>query len=62
MERFEADVIAMMDGKGTEIIEARKAEIEKVRKVLRDTPWEKRESLYRRLRELLEELDVIMAV
>ena len=62
MERFEADVIAMMDGKGTEIIEARQAEIEKVRKVLRDTPWEKRESLYRRLRELLEELDVIMAV
>ena len=62
MDRFEVDVIATMDGKGARIIEARSREIEEVRKTMTHTPWEKREILYKKLRELREELDVLRVV
>ena len=62
MGRFEADVMAAMDGKAEGVIEARERELEGLKKTLRGTPWERREELYRRLRELMEELDVIKVV
>ena len=62
MGRFEADVMAAMDGKAEGVIEARERELEGLKKTLRGAPWESREELYRRLRELREELDVIKVV
>ena len=62
MDRFEVDVIATMVGKGARKIEARSREIDEVRKIMTHTPWEKRERLYKKLKELREELDVIRGV
>lgn len=56
------DVIATIEGKGAGIIEARKAEVEDVRKALKGTPWKRRDGLYRKLRGLCEEPDVIRVV